>query len=260
MVSPPNDPFSADPTLPQRVDPTVGLTRPAVTAGVMGREDAAKQRLIDAAGPVFAHAGFDRATVREICRHAGVNVAAVGYYFGDKFGLYREVIRAVRNRCQGSSMQPPPAGLTPRQELHYFVTAMLVQMLSGDDTGWESQLMMREMNRPTAVFAEMVEEFFRPMFIRITMIIGRLAPSSTPLDVIEKLALSVIGQCLYYRVGAGVVRLLIPDDRRNSSFDIQSLACHISGVTIAATENLLGTRCGETLTTIPFRDVTEPSL
>lgn len=237
-----------------------GSSEPRGSVDGVVREDDAKQRLIDAAGPVFAHAGFDRATVREICRDAGVNVAAVGYHFGDKFGLYREVIRAVRSRCQGSPIPPPLSDLSPRDELHYLVATLLTQMLSGDDTGWESQLMMREMNRPTAVFAEMVEEFFRPMFIRVTAIIERLSPPATPVDVIEKLALSVVGQCLYYRVGAGVVRQLIPEDRRAACFDIQSLARHIAGVTIAATENLLATRFGETLTPISLRNHSEPSL
>ncbi len=58
-----------------------------------------RTRLLEAAGPVFAAHGFDGATVREICSAAHVNVASVGYYFGDKLGLYREVIR-------GDSRQP----------------------------------------------------------------------------------------------------------------------------------------------------------
>ncbi len=211
------------------------------------REDDAKQRLVAAAGPVFAKHGFDRATVREICREAGVNIAAVGYHFGDKFGLYREVIRTIRGRCQASHSFPPPVGLAARDELHHHVSMMLRQMLSGDDSGWEAQLMMREMNHPTGVFVEMVEESFRPSFNRLTTVIGALAPASTPIDVLEKLALSVVGQCLYYRIGAGVVRQLIPEARRAAAFDADSLARHITGVIIAAAEQSLAQGHGVSL-------------
>ena len=58
----------------------------------------ARTRLLTAAGPIFAEHGFDRATLRDIASHASVNVASIGYYFGDKMGLYREVIRELRRR------------------------------------------------------------------------------------------------------------------------------------------------------------------
>src|SRR6476620_9432691 len=47
-----------------------------------------RERLIDAAGEVFAEHGFKGARVRDICARAGATVAAVNYYFRDKEGLY----------------------------------------------------------------------------------------------------------------------------------------------------------------------------
>src|SRR5580658_7522029 len=55
--------------------------------------DLTRDKLIDAAGTVFAERGYRSATIREICRRAGANVAAVNYTFGDKMGLYTEVLR-----------------------------------------------------------------------------------------------------------------------------------------------------------------------
>ena len=52
-----------------------------------------RDRLLKAAEQLFAERGFKNVTVRDICRVARANVAAVNYHFGDKMGLYREVLQ-----------------------------------------------------------------------------------------------------------------------------------------------------------------------
>src|SRR5208283_4886901 len=53
-----------------------------------------REKLIEAAGKVFAEVGFDGATVRQICSRAGIDVNAVDEHFGDKLGLYTEVLKS----------------------------------------------------------------------------------------------------------------------------------------------------------------------
>ncbi len=200
-------------------------------------------RLLTAAGPVFAARGFERATLREISSAAKVNVAAVAYYFGDKMGLYREVIQQVREtRDRRFPVPNNTSADEPRVALARLVRTMLSRMLNCDEPGWETQLLMREMNDPTPVFAELVNEFFRPLFDHLVGTIQRLISDNNPniqipAATLEQLALSVVGQCLYYRVGRGVVDILIPKQRRESHFDIDSLSLHITAVMITATRD-----------------------
>ena len=51
----------------------------------------ARARLLTTALRLFAEHGFARTSTREIAQAAGVNIAAISYYFGDKAGLYRAV-------------------------------------------------------------------------------------------------------------------------------------------------------------------------
>lgn len=61
------------------------------------REDGAetKARLIQCAGRLIADQGYDRTTSKDICRLAGVNMAAVNYHFGSREGLYQAVLDEV---------------------------------------------------------------------------------------------------------------------------------------------------------------------
>src|SRR5262245_50873942 len=62
------------------------------------RDPTTRQRLLEAAGPVFAQYGFDRATGKEICERAGANIAAINYHFGGMQSLYAEVVAEAHNR------------------------------------------------------------------------------------------------------------------------------------------------------------------
>src|SRR5512133_2313872 len=54
--------------------------------------DTTRRRLLDAATAVFAEHGFAGARVDEIAERAGVNKRMIYAYYGDKEGLYREVL------------------------------------------------------------------------------------------------------------------------------------------------------------------------
>lgn len=196
-----------------------------------------RKRLLDAAGPVFAKHGFDRSTVREICAVAGVNIASVGYYFGDKQGLYREVIQGIRDARESRFPTPDNDPSDPERNLLSIVRALLARMLSCESSDWQFQLLLREMHDPTPVFDSIVRECFRPLYDNLTATLRQLAGEKASKPMIDQLALSVLGQCSYYRFGAGVVQILVSEQERKAHYDLESLARHITSVMLAATQN-----------------------
>jgi AcrR family transcriptional regulator len=89
------------------------------------KRDAAATRLalLDAAGRLFAERGFDRTTVRDIAKLAGVNQSLLFRYFGSKEALFEEVV-AAGGREQLAS--------TPPEQL---LGTALRSMLTRDDAG-----------------------------------------------------------------------------------------------------------------------------
>ena len=64
-------------------------------SGTHRRGEDSRQRIIEAALEVFGHYGFEGASTRALADRAGVNLAAIPYYFGSKEGLYRAVAEHV---------------------------------------------------------------------------------------------------------------------------------------------------------------------
>ena len=89
------------------------------------RESATHTRLLDAAERLFAAAGFEATSLRDVTARARANVAAVNYHFGSK----RELLRAVFERRLGEVNRRRIALLngsgrgrpTPERILHAFI-------------------------------------------------------------------------------------------------------------------------------------------
>lgn len=167
-----------------------------------------RQRLLAAAGVVFAEQGFQAATVREICQRAGArNVAAIHYHFGDKESLYREVLEGALRAALARF--PPDLGLGPdpsaEERLHAFVHSFLNRLLRSDEPESLMRLMMREMIEPTGALDRLVESVQRPLFLRLRAIVNELAGAEVAPDVVTACSQAVVAQCIFYRHAAHVI-------------------------------------------------------
>src|SRR5262249_14825688 len=144
--------------------------------------DATRDRLLMAAGEVFAEKGFEKATVREICQAANVqNIAAVNYYFGDKQRLYIESVKHA-HQVQVEQLPLPAWGpeTKPEEKLRGFVHTMVARLTADSWLAWQEQLMMREVANPTGAVVELVQQFIRPHFEVLLSILDEMVPKETP--------------------------------------------------------------------------------
>jgi len=112
-----------------------------------------RERLLEAAGHVFAEKGFDRATAKEICKRAGTNTAAVNYYFGGVDLLYTAVLEDARNRFISlDRISAAMVGRTdPRAKLRALI-GLIVQTLTGPlSQSWMVRVFAQEWIAPTSL-------------------------------------------------------------------------------------------------------------
>lgn len=199
-----------------------------------------KTRILEAAGPIFAERGFARATVRDICRAADVNVASIKYYFGDKQALYLATVQRAREiRAERYPFPQGNQAIGPEERLYEFVAALLRRLTALQTAPWPVQLLTRELMQPTDACRQLVHDHFQPMFDSLLRIVDQLSPAALPADQRLKVGFSIIGQCLHYRFGAEVVSLMVPESMRKD-FGIEQIAHHITRFTLAALNGISG--------------------
>lgn len=194
----------------------------------MAVSDNPRERILDAAGELFAQRGFDATKVRDICQAADANVAAVNYYFRDKQRLYVEaVVRAHRWRMERVEQPVWNSNTSPETKLRDFIRTFLRRVLTGPDDTWHTRLIMREITSPTAACAELVQSSIRPQFEILLAILRELLPAGATAERLHLAAFSIVGQCLFYHFADPVVRNLLTDDQY-ASLDVEKLAAHIT--------------------------------
>jgi AcrR family transcriptional regulator len=210
--------------------------------GMKSQENAAldtRQRLLVAAGEVFAEQGFRAATIRDICHRAGANVAAVNYYFRDKQTLYAEVLKYAYENARAK--YPSDAGLapqaSPQERLAGFVRALVYRILDQTRLAWHGTLMFHEMVEPTEALTTLVQEAIRPEFERLRGVVCELlGPEADPEQVL-RCVWSIAGQCLFYYHAKHIIAILRPQGAYPPQ-DMQRIADHVIEFSLSAIQCL----------------------
>jgi AcrR family transcriptional regulator len=190
-----------------------------------------REKLVEAAGHVFAEHGYRAATVREIVKRSGANIAAVNYHFGGKLGLYTEVlhqlVRAARVNAINSALAQNAA---PEEILRAIIGARLQSVTRPDLQDLHFRIMMHELVQPTPTptpaLSRIVNEVTRPIYERLLELVGRII-DLPPKDEKTRLCVnSIMGQILVYILAGPLLMRLWPE-LEMSQEQVDRIAKHI---------------------------------
>ena len=162
-----------------------------------------REKLIEAARQLFASAGFDATSVRDITSRAHTNLGAITYHFGSKEALYHAVIERfatpIADRIAAISAEAGP----PLERLARSVRAFLEHIWQHPEM---PRLIMREMaaDRPLPepvahVIRRNIESFSR-------MVAEGQADGTVRPGVPSLLALTVAGQPIFMTLASKAIR------------------------------------------------------
>jgi TetR/AcrR family transcriptional regulator, regulator of cefoperazone and chloramphenicol sensitivity len=189
---------------------------------------------MEAAEQVFAEVGYYKATVREICRRAGANVAAVNYTFGDKLGLYTETLReALRASPLARVAAAMEAAGSPEELLHSVIRIRLQSLCGKDQPHRAFQIVMHEFSQPTPAMNRVIDEAMRPVYDRMLKAVGTLIGLPPEHPKTRLCSNSVVGQVLFYKFAQPVLSRLQPELNLTPE-NLDQIADHILEFSLAA--------------------------
>jgi AcrR family transcriptional regulator len=197
-------------------------------------------QLLEAACEVFAKKGYRRATIAEICRRGGANIAAVNYYFRNKETLYAEAWRLAFQRSLET--YPPDGGIpgtAPSEErLHGYVLSLMRRII--DPRNHEFEIVRKEMAHPTGLLAEVMQASIEPVGKALSGIVRELlGPKATDRQV-RLCQMSIMAQCLHPMMRERF-RNLLPaqvNEPEPLNAGIEAIAEHVTRFSLAGIQRI----------------------
>lgn len=168
----------------------------------MRRGERTRGRILDAAAECFAAQGYDRTTVRAICAGAGVNVAAVNYFFGSKEKLYFETVERIVARVAGPLL---PLADRARDDAGWRAairawTERILRVMLADRApeSWAARVFAHERHRPSPALAPIYERLLVPVEGELHRLVRMAFPRDPGGTVVRDWADLILAQVLHY--------------------------------------------------------------
>lgn len=176
-------------------------------------------RLLEAALDIFGRDGYAAATTRVIAREAGVNIAAIPYYYRGKEGLYRAVVshiaHLVRQEIDESIARIECSSFTGEEgrgkawhELEALLATLINFMIGSSQGVRVARIILREQMYPTAAYDFIFNDFMAPVMNILASLIMSITGNNSERRA-KMRALAIVGQIMAFRVAReSIVRSL----------------------------------------------------
>jgi TetR/AcrR family transcriptional regulator, regulator of cefoperazone and chloramphenicol sensitivity len=177
----------------------------------------AKQRLIEAGLEIFGAFNLEGATTRQLAERAGVNQAAIPYYFGGKEGLYLAVIQymlehkgarvlpvagEIRSEMIGRELTPAEALALIRKLFSTIISVLLEDQAT---TTW-ARIIVREQMQPTKAFDLVYERLIRHVHEALTALLAIVLRRKSTDPIVILRAHTLVGHIIIFLSGRETIR------------------------------------------------------
>lgn len=192
-----------------------------------------RDKLLDVAGRIFADRGYRATTIREISIAAKANIAAVNYHFGDKLGLYAEVVRQSMRMSEIEAMgNALDLQASPEVILRSVIRVRLHGIRRGDRPDWYFRILMHELAQPTPALRQLINKVGRPIFERMLGLIGGLIGLPPEDEKTRLCTVSVMGQILVYVFSLPLLTAVWPELKMTAE-QVDRIADHIADFSLS---------------------------
>jgi AcrR family transcriptional regulator len=169
-----------------------------------------RQRLLEIAVDVFGKHGFEAATTRKIAKEAGVNIAAIPYYFNGKEGLYHAVVNYIVEKIEANtgttflemSALASNKNLSRKKALRaleILLESIINFMVGSPEAPRISRIILREQIDPSPAYDIIFTRIMTP-FINYIAAFLAAAFKNIPTREARLRAMAIMGQIMAFRV------------------------------------------------------------
>lgn len=175
------------------------------------RGEIARKKLIEAGLKIYSEVGYEKASTRLLAAEAGVNIAAIPYYFGSKEGLYLAVIDSIIDyyrqslgdnltQIQTALANPNSTAEEYRSLFDLYMRKMVQFVLQGTPEREQiSRIYTREQLDPTSAFERLYTGFVSDLHGTIAALVIRILEHKISASEAKIVTQTLLGQVTVFK-------------------------------------------------------------